>query len=86
MANWDQGDTIGGATEDTRTIPPRDGYAYWDIPWKFRVANTALKQFRTIRQDYRLVANSTNDVTFRITKKQSGAEIHTGDAAPHFIP
>lgn len=85
MASWDQGDTIGGATENVRAVPPRSGYAYWDIPWKYRVANGSLKEFKIVRQDYRITANSTNNVTFRITKRLSGAEIHTGDAAPHFI-
>ena len=83
-ADWATGDEITGSSEYVSVIPIRDGYAWWEIPWKFKVESGAYKQICTVRQDYRLTGNSTN-ATFRISKQTSGAEISTGDNGAHFI-
>ncbi len=83
-ANWTNGDEITGGSEYVSTIPVRNGYAWWEISWKFKVGDGTYKQICPVRQDYRLTGNSTN-ATFRITKGASGAEISTGDAEAHFI-
>ena len=83
-ADWVNGDEITGASEYVSMVPVRDGYAWHDIPWKYKVGDGAYTQICTVRQDYRLTGNSTN-ATLRITKGASGAEISTGDATAHFI-
>ncbi len=77
-------DEITGGSEYVSMVPVRDGYAWWDVPWKYKVGDGAYKQICTARQDYRLTGNSTN-ATFRITKEASGAEITTGEVNAHFI-
>jgi hypothetical protein len=83
-ADWANGDEITGGSEYVSMVPVRDGYAWWDVPWKYKVGDGAYKQICTARQDYRLTGNSTN-ATFRITKEASGAEITTGEVNAHFV-
>jgi len=84
-ADWENGgDEITGTSEYVSMVPIRDGYAWHDIQWKYKVGEGAYKQICTVRQDCRLTGNSTN-ATLRITKGASGAEISTGDATAHFI-
>jgi len=83
---WEQGDTIGGfATKQ----PFTDGYAYWDITWSYKVGTGSLKPIAPdVRQDYRLIVaveNGNTNITFRVRKGASGAEISSGEQEPHFI-
>jgi len=83
--NWEQGDTISGYAAEQ---PFTDGYAYWDIVWSYKVGTGSLEQIATVRQDFRLVvtvAGNDTNVTFRVTKGASGAEISSGEQYPHFI-
>jgi hypothetical protein len=85
MGNWAEGDDItGGITPDVDQHPLRAGYAWWDIPWRFRVGGGAFKTFHVARQDFRVTGSGTNG-TLRVTKGASGAEISTGDATARFI-
>jgi hypothetical protein len=84
MGNWAEGDNITGITLEADQYPLRNGYAWWDIQWRFRVGGGAFKAFHVARQDFRVTGSGTNG-TFRITKGASGAEISTGDATAHFI-
>jgi hypothetical protein len=84
-ADWENGgDEITGTSQYVSMVPIRDGYAWHDIQWKYKVGEGAYKQICTVRQDYRLTGNSTN-ATLRITKGASGAEISTGEVEAHFI-
>jgi len=83
-AEWNPGDQIQGTSDYVYVVPISDGYAWWDIPWLFKVGNGAYKQIRVVRQDYRLIGDMTN-ATFRITKGASGAEISTGETTLRFI-
>ena len=79
------GDFPGGATENVYQCPLRDGYAWWDLPWMFRVGeNGAFKTFKMVKQDFRVIGAGT-DGLFRVTKGASGAEIKTGDDEAYFI-
>jgi len=82
--DWDEGDNITGLTQDVTQYPLRDGYAWWDIGWLFKIGTGDFKTFRIVCQDYRVTGTGTNG-TLRVTKKSSGAEISTGEATAHFI-
>jgi len=82
--NWAYGDDIGGYTPNVYQYPLRDGYAWWDIDWRFKVGGGDFKTFKNVRQDYRTIGLGTNG-TFRVTKGASGAEISTGETSAHFI-
>ena len=90
MGNWAEGDNITGITPDVDQYPLRNGYAWWNIQWRFSVGNGAFKTFRVACQDFKVTGSGTNG-TFRITKGASGAkgtsgaEIATGDTTAHFI-
>jgi hypothetical protein len=83
-AEWNPGDQIQGTSDYIHVVPISDGYAWWDIPWLFKVGNGAYKQIRIVRQDYRLIGDMTN-ATLRVTKGASGAEISTGETTLRFI-
>jgi len=83
-ADWNPGDQIRGASDYIYVVPISEGYAWWDIPWLFKVGNGAYKQIRIVRQDYRLIGDMTN-ATLRVTKGASGAEISTGETTLRFI-
>lgn len=82
--DWNEGDDITGLTQDVTQYPLRDGYAWWNIDWRFKVGGGDFKTFKTVCQDYRVVGTGSNG-TFRVTKKSSGAEISTGETTAHFI-
>jgi hypothetical protein len=72
-----EGDGLNGSVDKE---PFTDGYANWNIPWRYTI-NGVTDDICIVVQRYSLSVDGTN-VTFKVTKGGAGAKISTGDLVP----